>query len=83
MKKIIIVFLLMLFQFTLASLEDDLAKTDTMPTDEEIMEAIKSYHFDAKKEEKLFNQVKKQFKKMYKEKNNQNIEVNIETQNKN
>lgn len=83
MKKIIIVFLLMLFQFTLASLEDDLAKTDTMPTDEEIMEAIKSYHFDAKKEQKLFKQLKKQFKKMYKEKNNQNIEVNIETQNKN
>ena len=54
-----------------------------MPTDEEIMEAIKSYHFDAKKEEKLFKQLKKQFKKMYKEKNNQNIEVNIETQNKN
>lgn len=86
MKKILNFALIMsafIFLTTIVASADEITdkKIDYMPSDEEIMETIKSYHFDSKKEEAVFKETKKRLQQMYDENNKSEEEKALEVNN--
>lgn len=81
MKKSLLVVLFMLFfsQFVLADGLQQVTRVDVMPTDEEIMEIVKSYHLGEDREEAVFKDTKRKLLEMYEQ--NQSAKQNVNTNN--